>query len=127
MYTLQDAFDKMVRHLLSQGKRSYGNIPDEADHPGTEGCLYRGPDGLMCAVGCLISDEDYDPRMENSTPLMPSMEMWMAANFAEDIRERAESVLSWVQDIHDNIEPEGWEDALRKAAGLYDLSMPKAV
>lgn len=27
-------------------------------------CLYRTPDGHACAVGCLISDDDYTPELE---------------------------------------------------------------
>ena len=51
----QAAFEHVAMHLLRQGKKSlrWGH------------CAYRGDDGLKCAVGCLISDEDYDPAMDN--------------------------------------------------------------
>jgi hypothetical protein len=26
--------------------------------------VFRGPDGLMCAAGCLVPDADYDPDWE---------------------------------------------------------------
>ena len=29
-------------------------------------CMYRGPNGTKCAVGCLIPDEMYLPEMESS-------------------------------------------------------------
>ncbi|MGQ7794514.1 hypothetical protein ACUN0C_19085 [Faunimonas sp. B44] len=51
---MQETFDKVVRHLFAQGKQA-----KERDT-----CRYRTADGLMCAVGCLISDEDYDPSFE---------------------------------------------------------------
>ncbi len=53
-YTKQQTFNKVVRHLRRQGVRS----SDEGV------CLYRGPDDTKCAVGCLIPDELYSPRME---------------------------------------------------------------
>ena len=42
-------------HLLQQNAKSinrYGR------------CLYRGPEGRKCAIGCLIPDEKYDPAFE---------------------------------------------------------------
>lgn len=42
--------------LLKQGKKS-------VDH--NDMCKYRGPDGLKCAVGHILSDEEYSPEMEN--------------------------------------------------------------
>jgi hypothetical protein len=47
----QTAFNTVVKHLVKQNwqrsESSDGN------------CAYRGRDGLMCAVGCLIPDEKY--------------------------------------------------------------------
>ncbi|MGQ7794435.1 hypothetical protein ACUN0C_18675 [Faunimonas sp. B44] len=49
----QEAFDTVVRHLFKQGKQAkFG------------GCVYRGPEGTKCAVGCLIPDELYSPKLE---------------------------------------------------------------
>jgi hypothetical protein len=60
MYTNQEIFDKVARHLIAQGERSR----DESNGS----CKYRmqKPDGrlLKCAVGILISDEDYDWTIE---------------------------------------------------------------
>jgi hypothetical protein len=55
----QEIFDKVVEHLAKQGRHS---LSRNKLH-----CLYRGPDGLMCAVGCLIPDEMYDPTIESQT------------------------------------------------------------
>jgi len=55
--TSQELFDYIASFLLKQGKQSRT--------PGGGGsCVYRGPNGLMCAAGCVIPDEFYDPRME---------------------------------------------------------------
>lgn len=51
----QEVFDYIVAFLLKQGARSVG---------GDGACRYRGDDGTMCAIGCLLPDETYDPWME---------------------------------------------------------------
>jgi hypothetical protein len=53
----QEVFDHVAHHLLTQG------IP--AKHYGF--CKYKTEDGLTCAVGCCISPEQYDPRMEGQS------------------------------------------------------------
>lgn len=57
--TLQEVFDKVARHLLTQGQRS---ILRE-----TGRCAYRGDEGCMCAVGVLIADEHYHPKLEDNS------------------------------------------------------------
>jgi hypothetical protein len=53
----QEVFDKALTHLRAQGKPSL--------NPKTIWkCQYRSPEGLKCAVGCLIPDEDYREEME---------------------------------------------------------------
>lgn len=55
----QEIFDTVARFLIKQGKQSMSTMSGR--------CFYRSPDGLKCAVGCLLSDEDYTPTMENRT------------------------------------------------------------
>ena len=47
--------DKMEQHLTQQKARATR---------ASGGCRYRGDNATMCAVGCLISDEQYDLKME---------------------------------------------------------------
>lgn len=56
--TAQEIFDRVSTHLFAQGHRS-------VDHSG-QGiiCLYRGPGGAQCAMGCLIPDDVYEVAME---------------------------------------------------------------
>ena len=56
--TREEIFDHVEKHLKSQGYRSLlpgGN---------TGQCAYRGGAGRMCAVGCLIGDDEYTSVME---------------------------------------------------------------
>lgn len=55
--TAQEVFDKVATHLLKQGVCS-------ADDDNDRECLYRGPNGTMCAAGALIPDDKYDPILE---------------------------------------------------------------
>lgn len=55
----QEIFDKVFLGLKSQNfQLSFAE---------GQGCRYRGPNGLKCAIGHLISDEEYDPNMETHT------------------------------------------------------------
>lgn len=92
----QKLFDKVVNHLVAQGKQSIGHFPS-----GDEGCLYRSKDGLSCAVGCLIEDKHYTRDMENREPGYPVV--------TEGLRKSGVStdastlqLLRELQRIHDN-------------------------
>lgn len=57
--TDREIFDKVRAHLLNQGVKALTpNLPSGRI------CRYRTPDGLMCAVGCLIPETFYDPMIE---------------------------------------------------------------
>ena len=56
MPTMQEQYDATVRHLRDQGRQSWD--------PVKEMCMYRAPDGCMCAIGPMIPDALYDPSME---------------------------------------------------------------
>jgi hypothetical protein len=58
MLTKQEAFDIVAKHLFAQGRRSSSE----------EGmCLYRGRDGLKCAIGALIPDDQYRVGFEDNS------------------------------------------------------------
>lgn len=60
--TRQQAFDTVVRGLAAQGwAQSF--LPSE---PGVT-CAYRGSNGLRCAAGHLITDDQYKPVIERSS------------------------------------------------------------
>ena len=50
---LQTIFNRVKKHLLKQGKRSFRGEENTTDML----CLYLAEDGRKCAIGCLI-DED---------------------------------------------------------------------
>lgn len=55
--TNQEIFDTCLTHLRAQGRRSIDPISGF--------CVYRGPDGLKCAIGALIPNlSDLDSAAE---------------------------------------------------------------
>lgn len=58
----QELFQQSVTKLFNQGKPSIRN--DIRNLDGGPACAYRGGNGLKCAIGHLIPDENYDQKME---------------------------------------------------------------
>jgi len=113
---LQQIFDKSASHLLKQGEKSFAE-------KGEYLCAYRGKNGLMCAVGCLIDDAHYDWRTEGE-----------AVDDSKEVREALEKsgidfhsnapvlhLLSKLQCIHDNADVDEWPYHLDKVADMYKL------
>lgn len=105
----QEAFNKMVRHLRSQKERSIAK----------DGvCLYRGSNGLKCAVGALIPDNEYTPEFEEVN----------AANVATkcpSLYGINHSLLHDMQYLHDNTDVKEWENGFKDIAEDFDLYVPQ--
>lgn len=105
----QEAFNKMTHHLLTQKAPS-----TLRDYSTT--CAYRGPRGLMCAVGCLIPDDQYDPDYERRR----------VSSFHADVPAIADLPLDFLlmmQTVHDSFEPDEWFEQLARVADHYTLTM----
>lgn len=115
----QEIYNTVRDHLLNQNKQS---IIDGV-------CQYRGPKHTMCAVGCLIPDELYDPRMEGASLLHPKDGhvdttninlIWPALRQA-GITARHAQLLKRLQDVHDADLPADWPRKLANVAAQFDL------
>lgn len=123
MLTNQEIFDKVATHLLTQGKKS---INDEWR------CLYHGPNGLMCAAGCLMLGSEDTSSFEGTSIPNPSAEDTLTHKESAvlDALERggvprtceALNLVSDLQDLHDNDNPREWLDALRYCAEACSLN-----
>ena len=71
--TKQDIYDFVGDFLIKQGVRS-------ADSVGS--CFYRGPNGLKCAVGAVLSDHYYRKDMEGSA--VESLNKFKLPKFIKD-------------------------------------------
>ena len=119
MKTMQEIFDQSASHLLAQMAVSMNK----------DTCAYRGESGLMCAVGCLISDEHYDPNIEGDAissywvhdDNAPLKRVLIASGINIDdpfIRK----LLRKLQTVHDDTPPEHWRDNLWLVAVGFGLN-----
>ncbi len=113
-FNKQDVFNRVATHLLQQGAKSV--------HAGTGRCCYRGPDGLMCAVGCLIPDKLYDPALNFSSIYQGKAQAMLGLDESLDCEQVV--FLSQLQSIHDSHMVESWPAHLREFANGNGLTLP---
>lgn len=120
----QEVFNRVRDHLLKQGAKSMMSRNDGVG----DDCQYRGPNGLQCAVGCLITDEAFargveDERNFNSVAIYN----WRVkqalresgiefGDYSNDLK-----LLSALQEVHDVHPVEQWPSLLRDVALRYGV------
>lgn len=133
MRTYQETFDRVITHLKTQGRQAMLNAPEIALKGS---CAYRAPGGLRCAIGCLIPDDLYDPRIETRPVAgiieeyvnFPDLSMYLSENFPLDL-------MCALQQLHDA--PECWRseggfstlgfETIQAIAACHDLTIPPGV
>ena len=111
MSELQDTFNRVARHLLAQNRVSSNG----------ENCLYRGPGGTRCAVGCVIDDKHYCSRLEGRT--VGSEEVRRAlVKSGVPYRWEIFAMLSDLQTVHDYWGVSDWRTRLSQVAAAHDVS-----
>lgn len=116
-WTAQQVFEKVGRHLLDQGRPSVVRTSD-GHH---DMCRYRTPDGLECAAGCLIPEEEYTVSLETKGWHTMSELSRVPAKHVDLIGE-----LQMVHDVysqrhgHENVK-QFWHRKLHAVARLYKL------
>lgn len=86
----QEIFNTVSLHLINQRCKSV----DEQSYF----CCYRGPNGLKCAIGCLIPDNMYIKKMDNGYNVM---QLVAEFNLPEYFNDNSE-LLKLLQIVHDN-------------------------
>lgn len=114
MLSKQEIFDKCAVHLMTQGKKA-------TKDGGSRICMYRAPDGTMCAVGGLIPDHLYTRSMEGNSVC------GLFQNFAPEMSRAGldiscMSLLQGLQIIHDDYPPSDWRMRLAQVADYFVLS-----
>jgi len=116
--TQQQVFDRMVAHLAEQKRRCfYGGS-----------CLYRGPNGMKCIIGSLISDASVE-RIASVSMLSATVladEVWGIVKYElalEDMEAvEAAKFYRHMQRAHDNSKDlKGLKDSLKGVAKDYGL------
>lgn len=109
----QEVFDRVCKHLLTQGEKSMKDGE----------CAYRGDDGKMCAVGCLIDDEHYTPDLEGKMVCRAAVRKALEGSLSIPVDLTSHQLLLELQECHDETPPDIWQDALEDIAYFYDLEM----
>lgn len=107
--TAQGIFDQVVEHLRDQGVAS---INAELGI-----CAYRSPEGFKCAIGAVLTDEEYVPSMEGK-----SVEGLIRLGRFPLRLVPVQNVLNDLQNIHDRYDPDKWENEFRVAAIHHGLT-----
>lgn len=102
--TQQEIFDQVANHLLTQIKKSYDPVKKE--------CQYRGPNGLKCAVGGIITDSELG-KQSNSINVLGFILPFRLAVDKEFLRD--------LQVIHDENKPSRWINKLSLFAKKHKL------
>lgn len=115
MRTAQEIYETVVTHLRKQGCKSV-RPADNLNYI----CMYRSPDGMKCAVGCLIPDTEYSDNME-SKDVRDLLSLYFLS--PERLKEFTthKLLLSALQDIHDNKPIFVWEAQWRMLADDFGL------
>lgn len=107
MVTKQEHFDKVANHLLTQNKKALDK---------TGKCVYRAPDGTKCAIGCLIPDELYSPKLESRLVFQDIFDPIFGHLTYEE-----RNMLDDLQHVHDKSNVENWKEDLRNLANRWNL------
>ena len=111
----QEIFDTVTIHLFKQGERSVDK----------HYCRYHNKDGLKCAIGALVSKEDYFPQMDEGNLSIKSLIDINKDKFPDWMKENLGLLLD-LQSVHDR--QYNWEnldnlyDSLVDVAIKYELS-----
>ena len=82
---------------------------------------YRGLDGTMCAVGCLISDSNYSPDLEGKNVYDRAVMEATGIPKEEGGYGEVLNLLRDLQEVHDEELVEDWPEHLNSVAQIYGL------
>ncbi|MEM9400465.1 MAG: hypothetical protein AAF984_09675 [Verrucomicrobiota bacterium] len=109
--TAQEVFDHIAFHLLSQGQKSLAS-PSMGDFD----CVYYSLEGLRCAAGSLITQQQYKPEFEG--------EDWITLSEYQQVPKSHRNLITLFQDAHDNTRVENWPLKLIDVAKQEGLLLP---
>lgn len=122
----QEAFDKVWNHfVVNKGKRSVKITRRPLSGSSDNVCQYRSPSGDMCAIGCLIPEDLYDPKMEGKDFLSLVTEFPKMAGLFLSSNEN-DQFFDNLQDLHDNKRKfDNIEESLRIFGRAHALKVPE--
>jgi hypothetical protein len=106
--TAQEVFDQVANHLLTQNKESIKDLQ----------CQYHYNE-LKCAAGCLIAEDEYDPKMDLRN------HSWIGLINKFGITDKHHQLITRLQFIHDKYSPNNWKTELIELAEKKGLNYDK--
>lgn len=125
--SLQEVFTTVAVHLLRQNEKSMGQYPSRNEHMNGHpvgGCMYRGDNGLKCAVGVLIPDSVYTLALEGECIAGNNVRAALRLSSIDLGPATMENMLSALQRVHDNDPVYYWAERLSHLAFNFHLQMP---
>jgi hypothetical protein len=110
--TAQQVFDQVASHLLTQNAKSIAKNP-HSDDPGNTYCVYKSPNNLACAAGCLIATDEYKEVWEEVA--------WDRLVKDYNVPDTHQDLISKLQMVHDSRDVEKWPGELRSIANAFGL------
>jgi hypothetical protein len=108
----QEIFDQVAVHLLTQKEKSMDGAA----------CKYRSSDGLKCAAGCLIADDEYSEDIEGSD-WQGAVDILIEEDDSADLEANYHTALiAGLQRIHDDSSKLDWLFELTDIAHTYRLN-----
>ncbi len=102
----QQAYTKSRNFLLTQMKRCTNGVE----------CKYNDIDGMHCAIGSLIPQNEYDPTFEGNDITVIQSEV-------PTLKDLDPELLELLQRVHDGFEPDQWEYELDAVARKLNLEV----
>lgn len=113
--TAQQVFDQVANHLLTQKIKSKG----------VKYCRYKTAEGLMCAAGCLIGDDEYDEKFETAGSWRSVVENGYVSNthlyLITDLQDLHDNKIKW--DLHEEDLITDIKSNLKTVANRFNLEM----
>lgn len=112
--TSQQVFDHVAKHLLTQNMQSARN----------GNCKYRGDGGLMCAAGCLMSDDEYaEINKRHEIDVLHGKNWGFLSDCTDAVPEIHSSLIQDLQIVHDSpIGTINWKAGLEKVSIDHELN-----
>ena len=102
----QEVFDQVAAHLLKQNAKS-------VSQPALGQCLYRGPNGVKCAAGCLIGDDEFNDDLNNYA--------WTYLVKTGTAPACHSTLIQDLQNVHDKHPVSRWPQKLQEVAHKHGL------
>lgn len=113
----QEIYDKVAVHLLTQNAKS---MTGELSAFGKPLCAYRSPEGLSCAAGCLLTDEEAKGLDNNRGTAWTAVKLWSTVDVSR--YDEHTDLIQELQTVHDHTEVDQWGIELAKLAEKHNLS-----